>query len=173
MVLGTGKPPGALHGLSLREKRPRGSGASIVAAASMPWPYVIHDGGRSRYFKTPGNGDCACRSVAIAEGADYLDIHHSLTAECIGSKYGPDNGEGVAPHILVRWLRKRGWTLTYIEDEKRFPFTPLVFPGGAHLILLYDHVTVVVDRVHYDRVNLNDMIQDGRASLVYGIFTRD
>lgn len=42
-------------------------------------PYIYNDGGRSRYFKAKGVGDCVCRAITIASGKDYKEVYKALS----------------------------------------------------------------------------------------------
>ena len=40
--------------------------------------FVYSDGGRSKYFKAEGVGDCCARAIANATGLDYKEVYDSL-----------------------------------------------------------------------------------------------
>lgn len=49
----------------------------------------ITDGGRSKYFKAKGVGDCVTRAIAIVTGRDYKEVYNEIT-KLVG--YSPRNG---------------------------------------------------------------------------------
>ena len=53
----------------------------------MKWTY--NDGGRSRYFRKGGVGDCVIRAIAIAADKDYKDVYNTAR-QLLG--YTPRNG---------------------------------------------------------------------------------
>lgn len=107
--------------------------------------YQYNDGGRSKYFKAKGVGDCAIRAIAIATRQDYLAVYDALkalnggnscrngTPKLVDKKYLTDYG---ATKVNMNPPAGRGrWHVTTIDKVmKNYPDIRYILQVSKHLI---------------------------------------
>lgn len=143
----------------------------------MEWIY--DDGGRSKYFKADGVGDCAVRAIAIGTGKDYKEVYDDLKA----LNSGKSCRNGTPKKVDKTYLKKLGWvwhstckigagvSCHLVEDE---------LPKGTIIVQIAKHLVCVKDGVIHDTYNCslkqfydeygNLITNDYRA--VYGYWTK-
>ena len=85
--------------------------------------FIYSDGGRSKYFKASGAGDCVCRAICNATGNDYKETYKALSKmvkECNKSKHNSAR-DGV-PKIIVK---------KYIEEVLGWKWVPCMTIGSG------------------------------------------
>lgn len=127
--------------------------------------FNYNDGGRSKYFKANGVGDCVTRAIAIATGKDYKEVYNEVK-KMVG--YSPRNG------IICADTKKivkafggvwhacmgigTGCKVHMREDE---------LPKGTIVVNVSHHLSCVKNGVIND---IYDCSRDG-ARCVYGYWT--
>nr|DAH56645.1 MAG TPA: hypothetical protein [Caudoviricetes sp.] len=107
--------------------------------------YEYSDGGRSKYFKAKGVGDCAIRAVAIATQTDYLEVYNAFkklnggkscrdgTPKVVDKKYLTQVG-AVKINMNVPAGKAR-WHVTTIDKVMgKYPHIRYVLQVSKHLI---------------------------------------
>ena len=124
--------------------------------------FQYNDGGRSKYFKAKGVGDCVVRSIAIATGRDYKEVYDDAR-KFLG--YSPRNGiehkdtKKVMAHFGGKWYA----TMT-IGSGCRVHLKADELPQGRIVCNCSGHCVAVVDGV------VNDIYDSSRGGTrcVYG-----
>lgn len=139
--------------------------------------FVYSDGGRSKYFKTQGVGDCVTRAICNATGKDYREVYNALNnlskRERTGSrKQGISSSRnGVYKVTWKRYLESIGWeysSLMGIGTGCRYHLNEKEFPKGTLIMQVSRHLTCIKDGVLYDTY---DCSRDGNRC-VYGFWKR-
>lgn len=115
----------------------------------MDMEYKYNDGGRSRYMKSVTGRDCVVRSVAIATGADYIEVH-KVVKEMTNERPSLGIHKKHVRKILERfggvWTPKMkigsGCTTHLREGE--------IPPKGRFVCSCSGHLTAVIDNVIMD-----------------------
>lgn len=124
-----------------------------------------NDGGRSRYFKANGVGDCVVRAIAIAKNMDYKVVYDKAKA-FLG--YSPRNG--VKSKDAKRLLENIGgeWHPTMrIGSGCKVHLKAEELPSGRIVCSCSGHLVAVIDGV------VNDIYDSARGGTrcVYGYWT--
>jgi hypothetical protein len=146
--------------------------------------FVHNDGGRAAagFNRLAVHGDCVARSVAIASGRPYAEVHAALAAgnaaERITKRTGRHAGKRSADHGIHV---KRKWFKTYMASLG-FTWVPTMeigggckvhlradeLPTGRLVVQVSKHMCAVVDGVVHDT---HDPSRDGtRAVYGYWVF---
>lgn len=142
----------------------------------MDWVY--DDGGRSRYFKAEGVGDCAARAIAIATGRDYKEVYDDLNrlakSERVGKrKRGVSSSRnGVYRQTFRKLMESYGWKwhpTMGIGTGCRVHVREDELPSGRLVLSLSGHLTAVVDGVLHDTYDCSR----GGTRCVYGYFAEE
>lgn len=124
--------------------------------------FKYNDGGRSRYFKAKGVGDCCVRAGAIASGRDYKDVY-DLARSISGES--PRNGMGSKDCKKLMAALGGVWhpTMT-IGSGSKVHLSADELPQGRIVCNCSGHLVAVIDGV------VNDTFQDDRGGkrCVYG-----
>jgi len=144
----------------------------------MKW--VQHDGGRAAAGFQGKAGDCVARSVAIATGLPYAEVHRAL-AEGTGAQRRTPRTEkrGTTADAGINTGRK--WFKDYMASLG-FRWTPTMkigqgckvhmradeLPKGPLVVLVSKHITCVINGVIYDT---HDPQRDGMRC-VYGYWSK-
>lgn len=134
-------------------------------------PYVYDDGGRARYFKAKGVGDCVCRAIAIASGKDYKEVYDALR-DAMGES--PRNGVKTRSVKYKRFMSGMGfvWTpCSSVGDTTAIHLYAGEMPAAGRLVChVAGHSVAVIDGVVHDiwdsRYN-----SFGQPRRVYGYWT--
>jgi len=136
-----------------------------MGGASMSvWSY--NDGGRSKYYKARGVGDCVVRAIAIATGKDYSEVYEELHARA-----GVTPRNGVKDKIWKQYLIDLGWKWTptmFIGSGCRVHLKAEELPSGTVVCKCSKHVVTVVDGIIQDSYDSTR----GGSRCVYGYFTK-
>ena len=127
----------------------------ICTDAVAPKPRIaINDGGRMRAgFKDEPPGGCVVRSIAIATGKPYRQVHDELAAACQfyrsrpKERWRPCPDRGMEPSVYGPYLSALGWE--WIEVEKRLRWFELRHPGRI-IVSLHGHLLAMIDGVVHD-----------------------
>ena len=128
--------------------------------------FMYSDGGRSKYFKAQGVGDCVCRAICNATGEDYKKIYKLL------SEKGKSARDGVSKTKFKKVLKDLGWTwhpTMTIGSGCKVHLKESELPKGTLIVSVSRHLTCVKDGVIYDTY---DCSRDENRC-VYGYFTKD
>jgi hypothetical protein len=142
--------------------------------------FVYHDGGRTAAGYNGKAGDCVTRSIAIATGLPYAEIHRVL-AEGTGKqrrskrteKRGTtaDRGINVGRVWFKDYMASLGfrWTPTmHIGQGCKVHLRADELPRGPLVVSVSKHFTCVIDGVIYDTHNPD---RDGNRC-VYGYWSK-
>jgi hypothetical protein len=150
--------------------------------------FVKDDGGRSKsgIARSPGRkdepGDCVARSIAIATGKPYREVHDALTAATVRhvatgqsewAKWARRKGgyrvfhadHGVATAVSAIYLRELGWKYTSTKERPRGKGIHLradELPRGRLIVSVPRHMVAVIDGVIHDT---NDCSDEGRCRI--------
>lgn len=140
---------------------------------------VEDDGGRAHWFRNEADGDCACRSIAIASGRPYREVwdrifvlarRHERRGKHKRSISHPDRGvyRPLMHRILVTELGFE-WTPTMqVGSGCTVHVRPDELPAeGRHVLSLSKHFTALVDGKLRD---VHDPGRDG-TRCVYGYWS--
>lgn len=123
--------------------------------------FVYATGGREKYFKAEGVGDCVTRAICNATGKDYKEVYDRLkemakresTKRHAGHKRSSVR-DGVFKETWKRYLKEIGWvhhSVTGIGNKaKRMTLTEKDLPEGNLIVQISRHLTNVKDHVIYD-----------------------
>lgn len=142
----------------------------------MKWEY--DDGGRvAAGFSEKKVGDCVCRSIAIATGLSYKEVHCELNHlafhhERRGKKKRDISNarDGVYKQTIRRFMSSIGWSWTptmFIGQGCRVHLKEDELPAGRLVVNLSKHVTAVIDGVIRDTY---DPSREG-TRCVYGVWS--
>lgn len=139
----------------------------------MKWVY--DDGGRDKYFKGT-TGDCVCRSIAIATGMDYKEVHDLINKfikeEQLDEQYISNARIGVSKEISYKLLESLGWKwhpCMYFGKGCTTHLTKEELPKGTLIVSVSKHLTCVKDGVIHDTY---DPSRSGKRC-VYGYFIKE
>ena len=107
----------------------------VANAKKLGWQYS--DGGRSKYFKNIGQGDCVVRAISLALNKEYIDVFEYLKSK------GIDPNKGVSETIYLPYLEQNGWKkIDFHNGFNRFlPETCLcVVNDGNHITFIKEHI---------------------------------
>ena len=139
--------------------------------------FVYADGGRSKYYKAEHVGDCVCRAICNATGADYKEIYDRLNARAKTERTGKRKRgkssarNGVYKDNFKQLLKEMGWIWTptmKIGSGCKVHMRADELPAGTLIVSLSKHLTCVKDGVIYDTY---DCSRDG-TRCVYGYFRK-
>ena len=140
--------------------------------------FVYSDGGRNKYFKAEGVGDCVCRAICNATGEDYKKIYdlinqqakHERKGKC---KHGISSARnGVYRTSYSKILARMGWTwhpTMTIGSGCKTHLKASELPSGTLIVKVSQHLTCVKDGVLYDTY---DCSREG-TRCVYGYFIKE
>ena len=124
---------------------------------------TITDGGRAAAgFTRKVRGDCVARSIAIASGRPYLEVHNRISRERglqrVSVRTGPQNADadhGV--HVKRKWFRDYmaelgfTWVATMgIGTGCKVHLREGELPAGRLVVSVSKHYTAVIDGVVHD-----------------------
>ena len=124
--------------------------------------FQYNDGGRSRYFRAKGVGDCCVRAGAIASGRDYKEVY-DIARQISGES--PRNGmDGKDCKKLMEVLGGKWHPTMTIGSGCRVHLKADELPQGRIVCSCSGHLVAVIDGV------VNDTYQDDRNGkrCVYG-----
>ncbi len=139
----------------------------------MKWVY--DDGGRSNYFEGTTN-DSVCRSIAIATGKDYKEVHELINEyikkEQLDEQYVNNERIGVSKEICPKLLESLGWkwkaTMIFGKGCTTHLKSGELPKKGTLIVLISKHLTCVKDNVIHD---IFDVSRKG-TRCVYGYWTK-
>lgn len=137
--------------------------------------FIYNDGGRSKYFKAKGVGDCVVRAICNATGKDYKEVYDAINdiskSEHTGRrKRGVSNARnGVYKNTYKKYIEDvLGWRwiscsgigkgITKHLNENDMP------SKGTYIVRVSSHLTCVKDGVLIDTF---DCTRNGQRG-VYG-----
>lgn len=139
--------------------------------------FIYSDGGRSKYFKAEGVGDCVCRAICNATGEDYKKIYDMINQQAKSERKGrrkrgiSNARSGVYKENYSKILAELGWewhpTMT-IGSGCHTHLNENDLPNGVLIIRVSKHLTCVKDGVLYDTY---DCSRKG-TRCVYGYFVK-
>ena len=140
--------------------------------------FVFDDGGRSKYFKASGVGDCVCRAICNAGGYDYMEVYKLLKAGAKRERITKRNPtkssvrDGCSKKTATKVLETLGWKWNptmEIGSGCKVHLTDGELPMGNLIVQVSNHFTCVKDGVLYDTY---DCSRDG-TRCVYGYYTKE
>lgn len=133
--------------------------------------FVYSDGGRSKYYKADGVGDCVCRAICNATGKDYKEVYQALASGQKRRGGHRSARNGVSKEVFRPYLESIGWrwhpTMT-IGSGCTTHLDSGELPGGALIVSVSKHLTCVKDGVLYDTYDCSR----GGERCVYGYFSK-
>lgn len=139
--------------------------------------FVYSDGGRNKYFKAEGVGDCVCRAICNATGEDYKKIYNMINQQAKSERKGTrkrgisNARNGVYKENYSKILAGLGWewhpTMT-IGSGCHTHLNENDLPNGVLIVKVSKHLTCVKDGVLYDTY---DCSREG-TRCVYGYFIK-
>lgn len=140
--------------------------------------YIYDDGGRSKYFKGEGVGDCVTRAICNATGKDYKEVYDSLnsyikTHERLTKRHRKHSTarDGVFNSTVKGYIENElGWiwhSTMSIGSGCTTHLNPKELPHGTIIIKLSHHLTCMKNGEVYDTF---DPSRDG-SRCVYGYWT--
>lgn len=142
---------------------------------SKPIGFVYDDGGRSKYFKAKGVGDCVTRAICNATGKDYKEVYDAINRlaakERRGTrKRGISNARnGVYKATERKYLESLGWKFVptmSIGSGCTVHLDPEQLPMGVLIVRVSRHTTCMRNGVLYDTY---DCSRD-KTRCVYGYY---
>lgn len=140
--------------------------------------FIYSDGGRSKYFKAEGVGDCVCRAICNATGEDYKKIYDMINQQAKSERKGrrkrgiSNARSGVYKENYSKILAELGWewhpTMT-IGSGCHTHLSENDLPNGVLIVKVSKHLTCVKDGVLYDTY---DCSREG-TRCVYGYFIKE
>ena len=124
--------------------------------------FIYNDGGRSKYFKAKGVGDCCIRAGAIASGCDYKEVY-DMAREISGKS--PRNGmSNKHSRKLMEALGGRWHPTMTIGSGCKVHLKSDELPSGRIVCNCSGHLVAVIDGV------INDIFDPSRGGTrcVYG-----
>lgn len=124
--------------------------------------FKYNDGGRSKYFRASGVGDCCVRAGAIASGCDYKEVY-DLAKKISGES--PRNGMSKKDSKkLMEALGGKWHTAMTIGSGCKVHLRADDLPSGRIVCSCSRHLVAVIDGV------VNDTYEDDRngTRCVYG-----
>ena len=82
--------------------------------------FKFNDGGRSKYFKGKGAGDCVPRAIAIATGKDYKEVYNAMANGMMGIGEQRSARNGVKKKVDILFFCKIIFRRTIVLHERRF-----------------------------------------------------
>lgn len=129
--------------------------------------FIYDDGGRSKYFKASGVGDCAVRAIAIATGIDYKEVYNDLKK----LNGGKSCRNGTPKKVDKKYLTQLGWIWTpcmEIGSGCQTHLSSSELPSGTLIVAVSKHLTCVKDGVIYDTYDCSR----GGDRCVYGYWRK-
>lgn len=140
--------------------------------------FIYSDGGRSKYFKAEGVGDCVCRAICNATGEDYKKIYDMINQQAKSERKGrrkrgiSNARSGVYKENYSKILAELGWewhpTMT-IGSGCHTHLNESDLPNGVLIVKVSKHLTCVKNGVLYDTY---DCSREG-TRCVYGYFIKE
>ena len=130
--------------------------------------FKYNDGGRNKYFKATGVGDCTIRAIAIATGKDYLEVYKALKV----LNGGKSCRNGTPKDVDKKYLTQLGWAwhpTMKIGSGCKVHLNENELPSGTIIVSVSKHLTCMIDGV------INDTFDCSRQGTrcVYGYWTKD
>ena len=147
--------------------------------------FLENDGGRSKYFKGKGAGDCVTRAITIASGLDYLEIYNKITDATKewrlnsrsknAMKANPKNDTartGVFKDVYHKFILDLGFKwkpLMKIGSGCKVHLRQDEVPNGTLILSLSRHLTCTIDKV------INDTYDPSRGGMrcIYGYYEKE
>ena len=123
--------------------------------------FIYDDGGRSKYYKAKGVGDCAVRAIAIATGLDYKQVYDDLT-----KLQGRTCRNGTSVKAVIKYMNMLNWYWKGINkrNHETCHLQSEDLPNGTLIVQVSKHLTCVKDKVLHD---IYDCSRNGNRG-VYG-----
>lgn len=123
--------------------------------------FIYSDGGRSKYFKATGVGDCVTRAICNATGKDYKEVYDRLNEMAQKESVKrhrrskrSNSRNGVFKETWKRYLKEIGWvhhkTCELGSRAEKIKFVDGALPNGTLIVQLSRHLTCLKDGVIYD-----------------------
>jgi hypothetical protein len=125
-----------------------GEKSSGIAA----WQY--DDGGRAGAGRKGAAGDCVCRSIAIASGRPYAEVHNRLRIITGHVRHGrrpsPENGIVVARAPFKRLMEEFGFGWVDFRHLQSLPSILSLPVVGRLVVMVPNHAFAYIDGVIHD-----------------------
>lgn len=114
--------------------------------------FIYNDGGRSRYFKATGVGDCVTRAFAIATKRDYKEMYNLIKGV---AKETPRDGVKISAVRKVAEMLGARWVPTMkIGQGCKVHLAKGEVPEEGNIVCqVSNHLTAVINGVINDTYN--------------------
>jgi hypothetical protein len=150
----------------------------IIDSTGIKMRFTWNDGGRAAAGYEGEARDCVCRSIAIATGKPYQEVHDALNAlakrERTGTrKRGKSNAHtGVYRATTRRYMQSIGWRWVptmQIGQGCKVHLSDDELPSGRLVVSVSRHMTAVINAVIHDTHDPSR----GETRCVYGYFIKE
>ena len=141
--------------------------------------FIYNDGGRSKYFKAKGVGDCVTRAICIATQKDYKEVYDVLS-KMSKKKYGSRESarNGVYKDIWKKYLKTledahilKKIKCCEIGNSQKVHLVEEELPSvGTYIVQCAKHLTCIKNGKLYDTwdCQINEYTDEPR--LVYAMW---